>query len=291
MKKTKILTHDQKFHADEVFAIAILKKIYSNVEIVRSRQIDKVGEVDFIIDMGGEYNFEKKIFDHHQNDFDLKRNNDIPYSSCGLIQKDYGRQLVNSDDAFSYIDRNLIQFIDAGDNGITFSNGVVNIYSIGEAINSFNPIWNSSKSEDALFFDALCFAESVLDREIKKANSILEGDDIVRESLSKVKHNEEFVILPKSGLPKALILQNEDIKFYIHPAGDNNWVSVAVPVEEKSFVRRKYFPKSWAGLRNEELEEVSGVRDAVFCHKEIFIVAGKTKESVVALTKKALDNP
>ncbi|MDA3837285.1 MAG: MYG1 family protein [Nanoarchaeota archaeon] len=286
MEKIKILTHDKNFHADEVFAIAILKRIYSDVEIIRSREIKDFSAFDFVVDTGGEYDFEKKRFDHHQNGFEENRGDGVNYSSCGLIWKHYGREVVNSDKAFNSIDKNLIKFIDADDNGVTYSNGEVNIFSVADVIGAFNPGWKNEKTEDELFFEALEFASEILDREVVKANSILEGEKMVLECLNNAK--EDFVVLPKAGLPKGLVLEAKNMKFYVFPTNEDSWVSVAVPIEDKSFIRRKYFPKSWAGLENEDLEKVSGVIGAKFCHKHLFIAVAKTREGIVEMTRKAL---
>lgn len=289
MGKIKVLTHDNKFHPDEVFAIAMLKKIYPDMEIFRSRQLDKYPGVDFRIDLGGDYNFEKKIFDHHQAGFDMKRENGIPYSSCSLVWKDYGMQIVSTKEEFDYIDENLLQFIDVDDNGVTYSNGVVKIFSIADIIKSYNPLWNSKKTEDECFMEALEFATKVLDKTIEKAESISEGNRLVLGAIEEANEaGVDFVVFPRPLLPSALLQDYKNIKFFVVPQNNGLWVSVAVPVEEKSFVRRKYFPKAWAGLYGKELEDVSGVKGANFCHNHVFILGANSKEAAIELTKKAL---
>ena len=51
-----------------------------------------------------------------------------------------------------------------------------------------------------------------------------------------------------------------------------------------------YFPKSWSGKRGEELAEITGVKDAVFCHNDIFFAVAKSKEGAIELAKKAIAN-
>ncbi len=286
MKKLVVATHDGKFHADEVFACAILKRIYPGMKIIRTRDLKELNKADMRIDVGGKYNPKTNDFDHHQASFNLKRKSGILYSSCGLIWKNFGRKVVNSNEGWEYIDRNLIEFIDADDNGITYSNGVVNLYSLHEVIKSFDPAWDLLDKENERFFEALSFAEKILDNEISKANWIKKGEEIVRDCIKK--SSGSFVVLPYPGLPKSDLIKNKDIKFFVFPAKKDEWISVSVPVEEKSFVRRKYFPKSWAGLTGEKLEKVCGIKGAKFCHKEIFISAAKTKEAIIEMTKIAL---
>jgi uncharacterized UPF0160 family protein len=45
----KASTHDGRFHADEIFALAVLKLIYPDLEIVRSRD-ENVYKKGFIVD-------------------------------------------------------------------------------------------------------------------------------------------------------------------------------------------------------------------------------------------------
>jgi len=58
----------------------------------------------------------------------------------------------------------------------------------------------------------------------------------------------------------------------------------------KTFINRKNFPKPWAGLRDEELANVSGVRDAVFCHRGLFLAVAQSKEGAVKLAQIAVES-
>ncbi len=42
------------------------------------------------------------------------------------------------------------------------------------------------------------------------------------------------------------------------------------------------------GLRDEELQKITGVEDAVFCHKGLFLAVSKSKEGAVKLAELAL---
>ena len=122
MKKViTVGTHNGEFHADEIFALSILKKIYSNMKIIRTRDREKLKRMDFRVDVGNKYNSKTNDYDHHQKEFDLKRKNGIPYASAGLVWKHFGEKLVNSREAFDYIDGKLIQPIDAEDNGFNLA--------------------------------------------------------------------------------------------------------------------------------------------------------------------------
>jgi len=66
-------------------------------------------------------------------------------------------------------------------------------------------------------------------------------------------------------------------QFVIMPSGDH-WKLRGIPpsLNERMKVRRP-MPEAWAGLRDEELKKVSGVKGAIFCHKGRFISIWETK--------------
>lgn len=105
-----IVTHDEGFHVDEVFAIALLAKLafgakdLNELEIIRTRNekdIKKFMEKKntYVIDVGRIHDETQLLFDHHQNDPNLKweesdKIEDVNYngtpfllSACGLIWK------------------------------------------------------------------------------------------------------------------------------------------------------------------------------------------------------------
>lgn len=65
----KIITHDGLYHADELVAIALLKRTFGIVEIIRARNIAQEDIDDpetFLVDVGKMYD-EISNFDHHQD--------------------------------------------------------------------------------------------------------------------------------------------------------------------------------------------------------------------------------
>lgn len=49
-----------------------------------------------------------------------------------------------------------------------------------------------------------------------------------------------------------------------------------------------FLPEEWAGLRNEDLDKATGIKDCVFVHTVRFIGGNKTREGVLAMAQKAL---
>src|SRR3989344_3315798 len=78
-KKIKIITHDESFHADDVFACAVLsfwlEKKNKSFRIIRTRDEKIITSGDYIFDLGGVYDADKNRFDHHQIGGAGKRDN------------------------------------------------------------------------------------------------------------------------------------------------------------------------------------------------------------------------
>jgi uncharacterized UPF0160 family protein len=277
----KAVTHNGKFHGDEIFALGVLKLIYPDLEIIRSRDEKLFSEADLLIDVGTKFD-NKKYFDHHQPDFSEKRKNGIPYASAGLIWKKFYNKITN-EKVFEYLDKKIFQFIDADDSGIkTFEDTKCKTYTIGDIIDSMN---NFEKSDES-FFEVLNFVIKLLSNEISRAEKLFEAEKIISEKLNTSK---DYIVLEKFIPWKEWLAGNSKIKFVIYKNEDNNnWSSYSNYSKLTGYERMMHFPEEWAGLTDKNLEKKTGVKGAVFCHKQRFICVAKTKEVAIELTKKAL---
>ena len=115
--KPTILTHDSSFHSDDVFAVATLLLIFPEAQVVRSRDNDKIGTADYVVDVGMVYDTARNRFDHHQPEGVGTRPNGIPYASFGLVWKEFGEKIAGSLEAAEMVDIKLAQPLDAHDNG------------------------------------------------------------------------------------------------------------------------------------------------------------------------------
>src|SRR3990167_6875007 len=117
----KLITHNGSFHTDDIFAAAalslMLEKKGDSFEIIRTHDPEAIANGDYVFDVGGIYDEEKNRFDHHQKEFNNKRESGILYSSFGLVWKKFGIELAGSEKAAESIDRHLVAPIDASDNG------------------------------------------------------------------------------------------------------------------------------------------------------------------------------
>lgn len=292
-KNLKIITHSGNFHTDEVFACAILSILNDgNVEIVRSRDKDVWATGDYVVDVGGEYDPSRGLFDHHQEGGAGVRPNGIPYSSFGLVWKEFGEKVSRSTYVARVIDERIVQPVDAGDNGFeTFGvRGEVAPYILQDVISAFRPGWNEARTEDEGFFEAVPFAEKILSREIVRAKTEEEGKRHAEEAY--VKAEDKRIIILEDHYPwyEALGTQPEPL-FVVKPDRGNmgKWKIEAVRSDVHSFKNRKNLPSMWAGKTGAELAEVSGVSDALFCHNKLFVAVAGSKEGALKLARIAVD--
>ena len=62
-----VAVHSGPFHADEVFACALLlwTDRYHSPTIIRTRNAEIIGQAELAADVGGDYDPERLRFDHH----------------------------------------------------------------------------------------------------------------------------------------------------------------------------------------------------------------------------------
>ena len=63
---TVVATHPGNFHADDVFAVAVLGLVQGPLEIVRTRDESVLAAADFRVDIGSRSDPATGDFDHHQ---------------------------------------------------------------------------------------------------------------------------------------------------------------------------------------------------------------------------------
>ena len=298
-------THNGNFHADEVFATNILMEIMDVEKVIRTRDKNELEKCNIVYDVGDGQ------FDHHSKDKKY-RPNGIPYAACGLIWKEYGLAYIKSVlnrfrlkydnqiviEIFNKLDNTLIQQIDAGDNGVKTINSTLNdmlICDLSNIVENFNIQWFETFTEDAndkQFIKAVNFSQKLMENKTINIYYALKGKEILCKQYQKAKKNgyivlEEFIPWKTSIIE---IDKEEKIKFILFKSNDDNWNVQAVPKKLGEFQNRLDLPKEWAGLRNQELINVSQIQDAVFCHNNLFLAVFKTKKSAIKCVEMVLKN-
>ena len=289
-QKNKLLvTHNGTFHADDIFATATLSiMLDGNIKVVRTRDTAIIAKADFVYDVGGEYNPDQNIFDHHQKGGAGTRDNGIPYAAFGLVWKKYGEQICGSKIIADQLDKRLVQPIDANDNGINLFtvDGEIAPYIIQDLFFLFRPSWKEDQDFDSAFNEVVKIAIVIINREIKKMSDNLEAENFAQDSYNK-STNKEIIVIDGPYPWHEVLGSHPEPLYAVFPKIDT-WRVECVRKEKYSFENRKPLPLEWAGLRDEKLVEITGVPDATFCHNGRFMAVSKTKEGALALANKAL---
>ena len=296
----KVVTHDGTFHTDEVFAIALLKKfVNSNLEIIRTRDENILDEAKadkrtFIVDVGRDYNYNMKNFDHHQREFNKTWENDgILFSSCGLVWdflKKRGYLKKYSKFTLLNIEKKLIKKIDAHDNGQCF-------WSISNMIK----ICNRENNTMSDFEKALGLARTYLDNIFYQENHYDKLNDIFKKDLEIYENDKIFVssISNNSSFLKHLSQKtNAYILIYEQKDGNNlsRWYSKAITkhkfcnIEKNDCIFSALAPESWRGLSDDELKVKTGMKSVVFVHKTGYLCVSRNKKTAINMANAMLNN-
>lgn len=292
-------THSGTFHADDVFATALLKLHFdSGLVIRRSRDPEVIAAADIVFDVGGICDPKMLRFDHHMADFP-RRKDGRPFSSVGLIWEHYGTQILwkvtglspikDLQDIAAQIDQEFILPIDLIDNGVTAPGAT----DVTVAVDHFNPNWTEASSDDdvdAAFFRAVDFARSMLLRIFAAKLAEYRAETEIHDAAMRTE-DPRLIELPRSVPFRNAVhrLQLTELLYVVSPSGNKgNWGLTAVSVEPNSFVNRKDLPAAWAGLTDAELQTVTGVDDAVFAHRSRFFAVARSRAGALKLAESAL---
>lgn len=279
---TKLLrscgTHDGTFHADEVTACALLClfDLIDEGSIIRTRDLEILSRCEYVCDVGGVYDPARKLFDHHQVDYQG------PLSSAGMVLLYLESLNLITHKEKEFFNCSIIIGVDAHDNGKELNIKGVSTYS--QIVSNFTPIAQdvSKLEQDEAFFEALKFAHGHLSRLWDRYRYMQSCRQIVADAMSTKK---EFLILEKN-IPWQEVFfelegESHPAKFLIMPSGVH-WKLRGIPpsIDEKMKVRMP-LPKEWAGLLENELRQITGIPGAIFCHKGRFISVWATKSEAL----------
>lgn len=215
--KTKIITHNGIFHADEVFAVALLySTIFRDKEddciLHRTRNIAATDYTDdnvWIIDVGGIYDPSKKLFDHHHDAT-------LP-ASCILVLDYLLSSGHISTELYNELYKPLKAVSDIDTGGFAQFNG----FQVNSLIKSFNCI--GQEGFNASLDVCMCYIETCIDS-VKQGEESLKlwenaekiGDHIrVCEKFPihwKRYDNARYIVYPLDGKWNVLTINSE-----LHP--------------------------------------------------------------------------
>jgi uncharacterized UPF0160 family protein len=287
----KLITHNDRFHADDVFTMATLRILFGEkiTEVVRTRDESIIATGDIVFDVGNVYDEATNRFDHHQTEGAGARVNGIPYAAFGLVWKKFGVEICGSQIAADFVDKKIVQMIDASDNGYalyTYTTPDVKEYVMDTICGAFGSTWKEDDNYDEAFFEVVDIAEKILKREIKIAQDKAEAIPLVEEAYAK-SEDKRIIVLEEFYPWNEVISRHDEVLFVISPTKDKMQWRIQT-IQQERFINKKDLPTNWAGLRDVELEQVTGVPGAVFCHRKLFLAVAQTREGAILLAKLAL---
>lgn len=295
IEEANCITHGAKFHADDIFSTVIMSTVMDDLKVIRLLEIPEGQENKLIFDIGaGE-------FDHHQKGGNGERENGIKYAAFGLLWKKFGKDYLKKiganleliDLAWNRLDVEFVQFIDSIDNGqLNFDKIEIPVVTISDVLNDYNPTWNEESDYDKCFVEAVFVAENIWNKKVKSVLSKLEAKEFVEKAiedsnglyivLNQYMPYQDFVI--NSLNPKA-----KDILYAVYPSNRGGYGIQAIQKNSNSFENRKPFPEAWAGLRDKDLQAVTGVQTARFCHNARFLCTTETLEDAIKIANLAIN--
>ncbi len=307
-----IVTHSGKFHADDAWAVAVLKILFPQAEVVRTRDTERVEAADFAVDVGGIWDPATGRFDHHQKGFAGARPTGVPYASAGLVWKEFGARCVSalaaahtghrlSDEkavemAHS-IDADVVQYLDLSDVGA--AKNAPGGYGLSAVVSGFNPNWLDEQrvgygdADDAYrlsqFSRAMELLTDIMANAVKYRVGALLSVEQVRQA--QVLDEGRVLFLENGAVPWSQVVRREmpKVLFVIsHNIAEQRYMIHTIPVSADSFMARADLPEAWAGLRDAQLAAVTGVDDAGFCHNGRFIASAKSYEGIRRMASLAL---
>lgn len=266
----KGFTHGGIFHADDVFASALLRILNPDIVILRGNVVPE-GFDGILYDIG----FGK--FDHHQTDR-LFRQNGIPYAAFGLLWKEFGCLLLTEEDARSF-DKEFVQQIDLSDNTGEYC-------EVSQIIYDFNPLWDEEITLKERFWDAVDFAQTILNNRIRQIQARRKAKSMVMKFMEE---QEGPILIMDQFYPWKDVVCASNKLYVIYPSARSGYMIQAVPQSPEVITLKKAFPVEWRGKTPKELQEATGISTFSFCHLSGFICAADTIEDAIRVAKLAVE--
>lgn len=313
-----------QFHCDEALACALLTFTNefggknSTTIVVRSRDSNIWDQCDLLCDVGAVYDPTRHRYDHHQSTFQgtlEECGHTTRLSSSGLIYKHFGREILrNLGAADQYVDllygkvyEGFMEHIDAIDNGIEVADGPLR-YKISSTLSNrvsrLNPSWQLSPeetraAENVGFTEAMRMTGQEFVSVVRGyIDSWIPARAIVEQAMSeRLSHdaNGEIIVLSRFCPWKDHLLDIEreqnilgQVKYCLFQDTKGSWRVQCVGVEGQSFQNRLSLPAAWCGVRDGELDKISGISGCIFVHASGFIGGNATFEGALQMAQTAL---
>lgn len=274
-----VATHSGPFHADDVFAFAMLRTFLDpEARIVRTRDLAVIAQADIAIDVGGEFDPSRLRFDHHQKSYEGDR------SSAGMVLDYLIAQQRMSQTLADRLRSEWVAHIDAVDTGALTPDPTQP--SFGAMVSALGERAEDNAGFDTAYLEAVDMAEKVLAGLVAAEQKTEAARAAVKAGMeAAVARGSRIIRLDRHYKWKRVYFElggaEHPTDYLLFPDGDSARI-VAIPPSRDSFAQKRPLPESWAGLVDEALSKVVGVPGCRFCHKNRFIAVFDSLETAEA---------
>lgn len=284
----RVATHSGPFHADEVFACALLRVFLGeDVELLRTRDPLLVAQADVAIDVGGEYDPSRRRFDHHQRSYLGS------LSSAGMVLSWLEHTGKLSTHLAAQLRADWVEYIDAVDTGRRSPGGGVPCISVIVGVLAEQA--HSPADFDLRFLEAVGMCEGVLRGLCAMEHRSQEASGAVARAMRQAEATGcRVLVFDRHYKWKRAYFEqggaHHPSDYVLFPDDDGSWRLLGIPGETSGFALKRPLPAQWAGLVDDELSRAVGVADAKFCHKNRFLaVFGSEAAARAAIRRWGLD--
>jgi len=275
-----IATHDSEFHADEVVAVSLIKFVFGAIKVIRTREVKKLSKADIVVDVGGEYNPSLLKFDHHQKKYGGT------LASAGMVLKWLKDDGILDVKFTNHLNNLFVRGVDLQDIGKYHPQRGFCTFST--VISSFNP--SISRQSEKEFFRSFMqavdftvnFIESIKEKYIEnkkfrhKFLSVLQDGYSMQNNILIL---EEYIPWKEFIYEKSIC---KNVLLVVMRVSRNKWILSTVPLSpKKPYSDRMKLPLNWAGLLEDEFYKKTEIKGGIFCHKQRFMAAFKSKKAVL----------
>ena len=270
----RVATHPDRFHADELVALAILKDALPeyHLQVMRTRKPSMINAADIALDVGG------GEFDHHQEV--TRYLNGVPMATCGKLLEavESNKAMINLLNKQSLY---AVQAIDNGERMTLPSDCRTNLF---EWVAVFNPTFEERTPSDGEYYERFLEAFHLVLKIYRRMRATAQAQLNASAVLNKAPLilGGRFVELPRGGVPwHQWAVNNDRLIGVIHPELDGTWKVALAPKYPGSKELKVSFPVEWGGLEGLFLETVSSIKGAIFCHLGLHLAGFKTKDGAL----------
>ena len=306
-----IVTHNGPYHADDVVAVALLQCLpdWRHAPLVRTRDEEVIRTAAMVVDVGGEYAPERGKFDHHF-DGSPQRGDGNLYAAAGLILRHFFKDSPHGQEEF-------VLRVDVAD---TTPKNSRSDWRFSRLVHKTNPLPGSPPAAydqrflqvveivrlhllptlqgDGTLDTLVEVAEHAFESHWQVQNWVAENEAVQAASAERIRAAFKRALEEGSPLVR---LEGAEVALYstlgeapqgllytVFPHVDGTYMVQQIPTEREGFVGRKPLPEIWAGKKGLELQKLSGVSDAVFCHPGRFICGAQTVQGALEMAEIAI---